>query len=246
MYQHFAKIYDALQEIDYDSFLEYYLKCFEKFSKKKPELVLDMACGTGNITIPMAKQDFDMIGLDLSVEMLDIAREKAGREGLDILFLNQDMTEFELYGTVDAIVCALDGVNYITDPDELKKTFALVLNYLNPGGVFIFDINTIYKFKNVLDGQTFVYDEEDGFCAWSSDYLEDDNICVFNLNMFIPNADGLYERFDEYQEEYGYTPELLKNMIEEAGLKCIGIYDGLTFDDAKADSERISFVVQKV
>ncbi len=245
MYQHFAKIYDALQDVDYDSFTEYYLSCFKKFLKDKPTLVLDMACGTGNVTIPMSKCGFDMIGLDLSVDMLNIAREKAAEENLDILFLNQDMTEFELYGTVDAIVCALDGVNYITEPKNFEKMLALVKNYLNPGGIFIFDINTVYKFKNTLDGKTFVYDEGDGFCAWSSDYLEDDNICVFNLNMFIPNDKGAYDRFDEYQEEYGYTRETIEEMIENADLKCVGIYDGLTFDAPREDSERLSFIVQK-
>ena len=149
MYDEFANIYDRLQNIDYASFVDYYQKIFESFSLK-PELVLDLACGTGNVTIPLAERGYDMIGVDMSGEMLNIAADKARAKNLDILFLNQDMTEFELYGTVDAIVCSLDGVNYLTEDWQLEQLFALVKNYLNPDGIFIFDINSKYKLSKVL------------------------------------------------------------------------------------------------
>ena len=149
MYGEFADIYDRLQDIDYDSFVKYYEQIFTRLGLK-PSLVLDLACGTGNITLPMAGLGYDMIGVDLSEEMLGIASEKARENNFDILFLNQDMTEFELYGTVDAIVCSLDGVNYLTCDGEVEALFALVKNYLNPGGLFIFDIFSVFILKAIL------------------------------------------------------------------------------------------------
>jgi len=129
MYGEFARIYDKLQNINYEKYVEYIESIFRKFDKK-PELVLDLACGSGTLTCMMAEKGYDMIGLDLSPEMLDIANEKAKEKELDILFINQDMCDFELYGTVDAVICSLDGVNYITDPEDLKKVFALVKTIL--------------------------------------------------------------------------------------------------------------------
>lgn len=245
MYQYFAKLYDALQEAEYPKFIQYYLQCFDRFLDKPPSLLLDLACGTGNITLPLAARGFDMIGLDLSVEMLNIARQKAEDRKLDILFLHQDMTAFELYGTVDAIVCALDGVNYVTEPSKLAETFALVRNYLNPGGLFLFDINTPYQFKEVLDGRSFVYDAAEGFCVWNNTFIEEEHICCFDLNLFVPQADGLYRRYDEYQEEYAYTIAQLTQMIEAAGLECAGVFDALTFEPPRPDSGRVSFAVRR-
>ena len=150
MYNDFAAVYDKLQDADYDAFVDYYERIFKKLGKE-PKLVLDLACGTGNITLPMAKRGYDMIGLDLSCEMLNIARDKAMTENQNILFLNQDMCEMELYGTVDAIVCALDGVNYITETEDLRKLFRLVKNYLNPDGIMIFALNDESE-RLLLDG----------------------------------------------------------------------------------------------
>ncbi len=244
MYGDFAKIYDRLQDIDYNSFVEYYKKVFDKFNLK-PELVLDLACGTGNVTIPLAKCGYDMIGVDLSGEMLDIASEKARDENLDILFLNQDMTEFELYGTVDAIVCSLDGVNYLTCDGEVERLFALVKNYLNPNGIFIFDINSEYKLKHILGDNTFVYDEEDVYCVWDNSYDDEDKICGFSLDFFIEKESGTYVRRSEYQEERAYSVDELKNAAEEAGLTFCGAYADRTFDDVKNDTERIFIILKK-
>ena len=242
MYNDFAEVYDKLQDIDYNAFVDYYERIFKKFGKQ-PKLVLDLACGTGNITIPMAKRGYDMIGLDLSCEMLNIARDKAAAEGLDILFLNQDMTEMELYGTVDAIVCALDGLNYITDPDDFKQVFRLVKNYLNPDGIMIFDINSEYKLREVLGGNTFVNEEQGIYYVWQSEFDEESGICDFELNFFCEQPDGGYVRFDEFQSEKAYKIEEIKGIVDDAGFTVSGIYKPFGFSAPDDKEERIFFVI---
>lgn len=244
MYGDFAKIYDKLQDIDYISFVDYYEKLFEHYNLH-PELVLDLACGTGNITVPMAKRGYDMIGVDISEEMLRIASEKARRDGDDILFLNQNMTEFELYGTVDAIVCALDGLNYLTFDGELEKLLALVKNYLNPDGIFLFDINSEYKLKNVLGNNTFVYDEDDVYCVWENCYDDEDKICEFTLDFFLKTDNGLYKRECEYQEERAYSVSEIVECIENSGLIFEDCFADRSFEKPNDTTERIFFAVRK-
>ncbi|MBE7024291.1 MAG: class I SAM-dependent methyltransferase [Ruminococcaceae bacterium] len=244
MYNDFAEVYDRLQDADYGRFVDFYEKIFQK-QGLAPELVLDLACGTGNITLPMAKRGYDMIGLDMSVEMLNIARNKAYEENEDILFLCQDMCEMELFGTVDAIVCALDGVNYITDYDDLKKLFRLVQNYLNPGGVFVFDINSVHKLKNILGNNTFVNEEQGIFYVWQSEFSEETQVCDFGLTFFEEAEDGSYERFDEFQQERAYTIAEIKDAAEFAGLEVTGFYKAFEFVTADDNDERIFFVVSK-
>lgn len=244
MYHILAGVYDKLQDINYEAFVDYYEKVFRKFGIK-PELVLDLGCGTGNITVPMAKRGYDMIGLDASPEMLEIATQKSKAENLDILYLFQDMTSFELYGTVGAMVCALDGVNYLTEDGQLEDMLKLLHYYLEPGGLLIFDLNTEYKFRNILDGQTFVYDEDDAYCVWSNEYDNEEKICYFDLNFFLKNEDGSYTRQDEYQQERVYSIEEIKETVERCNLKCVGVFDNLTFDEPKENSDRVFVVVQK-
>lgn len=243
MYSEFAEIYDRFQDIDYNSFVQYYTRIFDKLGLT-PSLVLDLGCGTGNITVPMAKLGYDMIGVDISAEMLDIASRKARDNNCDILFLNQDMTEFELYGTVDAAVCALDGVNYITEDGGLERLFSLMHNYLNPGGIFIFDINTPHKLRDILDGNTFVYDEDDAFLVWNSE-LAEDNICEFYLDFFIETSDGLYRRGCEIQEERIYTDAEIRSCAESTGLSVLAAYDDRSETEASPESERIFYILKK-
>lgn len=244
MYHVLARVYDRLQEVDYEAFADYYQAVFRRFGCK-PELILDLGCGTGNVTLPLANRGYDMIGLDSSVEMLEIAMEKAREQKEDILFLNQDMTEFELYGTVGAMVCALDGVNYLTEDGQVEKMLRLLHFYLDPGGLLIFDINTPYKFREILDGRTFVYDRDEVYCAWSNDFDREEQICYFDLTFFLRNPDGNYRRMEEYQEERAYTEEELRSAVERCGLECLGVFDNLSFDPPRADSERLFFVVRR-
>ena len=244
MYHILANVYDRLQDIDYEKFADYYEAVFGKFGIK-PKLVLDLGCGTGNITLPMAKRGYDMIGVDLSQEMLGIATEKAKEKNKEILFLNQDMTEFELYGTVGAMVSALDSINYLTEDGQLESMLKLLHYYLDPGGIFIFDINTEYKFKNVLDGQAFVYDEDDVYCVWNNDYDEEEKICYFDLNFFLKDERGAYKRLDEYQEERAYSTDEIEKIIKNCNLELLGVYDNLSFNPPREDSERLFFVIKR-
>ena len=244
MYNILASVYDKFQEIDYERFIAFYEEIFKRYNIE-PKLILDLGCGTGNITIPMAEKGYDMIGIDLSVEMLEIAAEKARNADKDILFLNQDMSDFELYGTVDAMVCALDGVNYLTEDGQLSDMLSKLHYYLNPGGILIFDINTEYKFRNILDGSTFVYDDNDAYCVWNSEFDQKEGICYFDLNIFTQNPDGTYTRRDEFQEERAYSVEDIKKTVEECNLELLGVYDNLSFNPLTDQSERLFFVVRR-
>lgn len=244
MYNILASVYDKFQEIDYERFIAFYEEIFKRYNIE-PKLILDLGCGTGNITIPMAEKGYDMIGIDLSVEMLEIAAEKARNADKDILFLNQDMSDFELYGTVDAMVCALDGVNYLTEDGQLSDMLSKLHYYLNPGGILIFDINTEYKFRNILDGSTFVYDDKDAYCVWNSEFDQEEGICYFDLNIFTQNPDGTYTRRDEFQEERAYSVEDIKKTVEECNLELLGVYDNLSFNPLTDQSERLFFVVRR-
>lgn len=244
MYQDFAYLYDALQkDVPYEEFARYYIKIMEKFNNEKG-LCLDLGCGTGNMTLMLDSMGFEMIGVDSSIDMLNVAREKACEEGKSILFLNQDMTSFELYGTVGAVVSTLDCVNYITDESALLEVFKLVNNYLDPKGLFIFDINSAYKLENILGDNTYVSDEEDIFYSWQNSYDKEKKICTFDLTFFEKDED-VYYRYDETHYERAYSIEEITSLIEKAGMEVVGVYDNLTFNPPRDTSERIFFVAKE-
>lgn len=245
MYRDFARLYEKLQDIDYVKFADYIEEIFKR-EKTAPSLVLDLACGTGRLTEILANRGYDMIGIDISPEMLSIAQEKAREKELSILYLNQDMTDFELYGTVDAIVCTLDGVNYLTEDGETDRLFELACNYLNPGGIMIFDINSKYKLEKILGNNTFVNEEDGIFYVWQNDYDEKSGICYFCLDFFEKTDDGKYKRYTEQQCERAYSAEELSFSAKSAGLSVSGIYDALSFEKARTDSERIFMVLRKI
>ena len=175
-YSGFASVYDLfMEDVDYDSWIEYIKKIWEMHGLK-PELVTDLGCGTGTVSVKLAKEGYDVIGIDSSVEMLDIASEKAAEAGLDILFLNQEIPEFELYGTVDSIICLMDTMNYITDEADFISALKWANNYLNYGGLFIFDVNTEYKFKNILGSNTFSEVKDEAAYIWENTYDEAEKI----------------------------------------------------------------------
>jgi len=242
MYNRFAYVYDELiNDVDYSEWADYYYKIFSRYGLV-PKLGLDLGCGTGNMTVELASRGVDMTGIDLSEEMLMMAREKS--EGKDILYLNQDMTEFELYGTVDFIVSGLDCINYITDKRDLLKVMKLVNNYLEPGGLFIFDINTRHKLENVLGDNTFILEKNDVFLSWQNEFDKKRGLCDFFLTFFCKGENG-YERFDEEHTERVYEIDEISTIIEKAGMRLLKVYDNLSFNAPKENSERVFFVCQE-
>lgn len=240
-YQYFANIYDRLicEDIDYNKMATYIEKCFEKM-KKKPSLVLDLACGTGNLTDILSKRGYDMIGADASCDMLNVAKGK----NEDILYLCQDMRELELYGTVDAVLCMTDSLNYITDYDELCMVFKLVKNYLNPDAPFIFDMNSYYKISNIIGDNTFTYDSENVSYIWQNEYDKNSNICSFYLTFFVSRDTETYTRFDEQHDERAYKSEEVLDALIRAGFEKIDIYDGYSFKKANEETQRLVYIAR--
>lgn len=245
IYDLLAPFYDAINaEIDYKKWADFIEKILNRECKSRPELVLDLGCGTGKMTLELARRGYDMTGIDYSPEMLDIARSLADEEGHDILWLCQDMREFELYGTVDAAVCCLDCINHLENEEDLDKCFKLVHNYLIPDGIFIFDINAKYKFENIYADNTFSMEEEGGVCIWENYYDFDSKLCDFYITLFKECSDGRYERYDEEQSERMYTLKEIKASLERCNLEFISAYGDLDFSEGSDDSERIYIVAK--
>ncbi len=243
IYDIIAPIYDKInQEIDYGKWADFIEEIIGRnYKNGKPELVLDLGCGTGRMTLELARRGYDMTGVDYSVEMLDIARSEAEKARLSdrMLWLCQDICEFELYGTVDVTVSCLDTVNHLTSISDLRKCFSLVHNYLAPDGLFIFDVNGKYKFENIYADQVYVMEDENSFCTWQNFYDPDSKLCDFYITLFKEINDGTYKRFDEEQQEKMYTLRSLKGVLKESGFEFIGAYSDFGFNGATDDSERI-------
>lgn len=248
IYDLLAPFYDKFNgDIDYASWADFIEKVIkENYVDGKPELLLDIGCGTGSMTIELAKRGYDMTGIDYSAEMLDIARKRAADEGFSdkILWLMQDMREFELYGTVDVAVCCLDGINHLTGKSDLDRTLDLVHNYLIPNGLFIFDINGKYKFENIYSDQSYVMENDDAMCVWQNYYNAKTGLCDFYITLFCEQADGKYERYDEVQRERMYTLRAIKNALSRNSLEFIGAYSDFNFTDADDKAERIYVIAR--
>lgn len=240
MYQDFAYVYDKLMaDVPYDDWAAFYQRAFRRFGAQ-PSLVLDLGCGTGTLTARLADLGYDMIGVDASGEMLSVAKQKLPAA----LFLQQDMASFELYGTVDAIVSALDSMNYLTDEGDLQTCFSLCRNYLNPGGLFIFDMNSPYKLSSLLGNHTFVEEGEDYFYTWENEFDKESKICDFYLNIFMRRG-KTYERIEEFQQERAYETHEVEALLAKAGLRLLTVTGGTRFSPPGKKSERLFFVAQK-
>ena len=241
MYQQFAEVYDEfMQDVPYSQWADY-IEALWRHHGLQPHLVLDLACGTGSLTVELAKRGYDMIGADQSEDMLYQAREKAEEEEQEILFLEQDLREFELYGTVDSIVCTCDSLNYLLEDEDVQQVFKLADNYLDPGGLFIFDVNTEYKFRDVMGDRVQAETYETSAYIWQNYYYEDEKINEYQVTFFQQQGE-LYSREEEIHYEKAYSVDQLKSWLEKADLKVLGIYDAFTMEPAKPESERICFV----
>ena len=244
MYTDFAYCYDRLmKDVDYGRWADYVEELF-RLHGLKPSLMLDLGCGTGSFCLEMSGRGYDMIGIDLSADMLACAKAKAVEQGKDILFLNQDMTDFELYGTVDAIVCLIDSINYITYKKDLKRLFKLARNYLNPGGLFIFDINSEYKLEEVLGSNVYQRVEEDIAYIWQNSYDRAHRLCRFDLTIFAGRGRSC-ARFDEIHYERAYSTEEMEKLIADSGLRLCSVFGELSTRKPGKKCERIFFVSEK-
>lgn len=245
-YSSLSYVYDQLNsECDYNRLADFLASIIKEHEKVDSSLVLDLACGTGKLTFLLRELGYDMTGVDLSEGMLSQAHEYAIKNGInDVLFLCQDMREFELYGTVDACVCTLDSINYLTKISDVKRCFSLVHNYLIPEGVFVFDINTPYRFKNVYACNDFVLENDGSLCAWQNEYNEKTKICNFYLSIFLENEDGSYERYDELQKEKCYSKKQIESALLECGFEIIDVYGDTNKKVATDTDEKWYFVAR--
>lgn len=273
-YTGFAEVYDMFMDnVPYDKWAKYLQKLLKENGAKEG-IVCELGCGTGKMTRRLRDMGYDMIGIDISQDMLQIAMEqetalkKTGTQNADInkveskhtksdkkknyeiLYLNQDMREFELYGTVAAVVSVCDSMNYITEKEDLLQTFKLVRNYLDPGGVFIFDMNTPYYYKKKLGEQTICENRDEGSFIWENYYDPDTKINEFDMTIYIRRntndaAHELYERFEETHFQRAYSIAEVKALLKRAGLKDIKVYKAFTKDTPDTVTERVYFLAKK-
>ena len=244
-YDIFSEFYDELTEnAQYEKRADYFCRLLSMCGCNGG-ILLDLACGTGTMSVLMAQKGFDVIGVDSSTGMLSQAQEKAFECGKSILFLCQEMQDIDLYGTVDCAISVLDSLNHLDGESELRQTFEKVSLFMNSGGVFVFDMNTIYKHREVLADNAYIYDCGDLFCAWQNEYDPDDNSVGITLDFFIQDEDDAWIRSQEQFCEQAYELSDIENWLEEAGFVVKGIYDDLTLDPVKEDTQRAVFVACK-
>ena len=218
----------------------------EEVLASEKNLVLDLGCGTGTLTELLYRKGYDMIGVDFSQEMLNIALDKKEKSGSEILYLCQDMRELDLYSTVGTVISACDSVNYLLDEEAVIETFRLVNNYLYPGGLFVFDFNTTYKYECVIGDTTIAENREECSFIWDNFYHEEEGINEYDLTIFVKEGkDELFRKFTETHYQRGYTLEEMKSFVEKAGLKFVKAIDADTHKVPAENSERIYIVAKE-
>lgn len=259
-YTGFANVYDEFMDnVPYDEWTDYLADLLKEYGVEQNDLVLELGCGTGSMTRRLARKGYDMIGIDYSDDMLEIAREKGSDEGFSydqILYLNQDMREFELYGTVAAVVSICDSMNYITSSKDLVRVFQLVNNYLDTNGVFIFDMNTIHKYRDILGETTIAENREDASFIWENYYDKEEKMNQYDITIYkkvdleleeedeeVPTS--LFERFEETHYQKAYEIEEVIKLINEAGMEYVTAYDACTKNPPNENSERVYFVARE-
>lgn len=244
-YEFLAGCYDELTaDVDYSAWADYIERHFARL-KRPVHTVLDLACGTGSLTRALALRGYELIGVDRSEDMLFEASEKCRGIGTaEPIFLHQSMETLDLYGTVDACVCCLDSVNYVTKPARLRKAFKRVRLFLEPGGLFLFDVNTPEKLRG-LDGQVFLDETDDAYCVWRAEYSPRRRICTYGMDIFRLEEGGRWQRGGEEHEEYAYEPVELEEYLREAGFTDIRRYGERKLRAPKPGEQRIFFTARK-
>ena len=216
----------------------------ELLLRSERDLVVDLGCGTGTLTQLFYEKGYDMIGVDSSEEMLDVAMQKRDRSGAEILYLLQDMRELELYSTVGAVISVCDSLNYILEEEELLQVFRLVENYLYPGGIFVFDFNTVYKYEEVIGNATIAENREDCSFIWENYYYPEETLNEYDLTVFVHEDGALFRRFTETHLQRGYLVDQVLTLIEKAGLEVVLVRDSDTDKEVSETTER-AYVVAK-
>lgn len=245
-YGDFARFYDKFtRNVDYPARARYFDGLIQKYNPDA-QLLLDLACGTGSLSFELEPFGYDIVAVDNSYEMLSVAMEKREMLESEVLFLCQEMSELDLFGTIDATVCALDSINHILDEDELMDVFKKVSLFSNKGAVFAFDVNTVYKHQQVLGDNSFIYENGDTFCAWRNSLDKDEVTVDISLDFFDKTEnDGLYCRYSTDFSEKAYEIDALKDMLEKSGFTVKAVFDEDSFLPLRKDSERAVIVAVK-
>lgn len=244
-YTGFAKVYDLfMDDIPYEDWCNY-LAGLLRGQGLADGLVLDLGCGTGKLTRLLSEAGYDMIGVDASAEMLEVAVQE-NPDG-KILYLQQDMRELELYGTVRAVVSICDSMNYLLEYGELVQVLRLVDNYLDPGGIFIFDMNTPFKYREILGEQTIAENREEGSFIWENFYDEKEKLNQYDLTLFLREEESspLYRKYEETHFQRGYELKQVKMLLEQAGMEVLAVYDGYTREPVRDDSQRVTVIARE-
>lgn len=266
-YSDFAQVYDELMdETPYEEWADFLISLIEKYGVSKPcrnrereetsgekalletekNLVVDLGCGTGTLTELLWEKGYDMIGIDNSEDMLNIAMAKKGGSGSEILYLCQDMREIDLYSTVGTVISVCDSVNYLLEEEDVEETFRLVNNYLYPEGIFIFDFNTVYKYETVIGDATIAENREDCSFIWENYYHEKEHINEYDLTVFVKEGmEETFRRFYETHYQRGYTLKEMEKMVAKAGLVPVTVIDADSHEEPHDKSERIYMVCKK-
>ncbi len=243
-YSYFAQYYDSLtKNVGYPQRAAYYLQLCQLLGHD-PGITLDLACGTGSLTLELFRRGIDVYGIDASVAMLSQAREKCMENGADILFLCQDMQGLDLYGTVDTVICALDSLNHLPNEKALERVFSNVSFFMNPKGYFLFDINTLYKHEKILGDRTFVYDISQVYCVWQNHFTPALGKVDIHLDFFERDGNCYYRSSESFSER-AYPVEKIQELLLRTGFCNIKIYDELSFEEPKAESQRLMIAAQK-
>ncbi|MGN0169930.1 MAG: class I SAM-dependent DNA methyltransferase [Lachnospiraceae bacterium] len=243
-YSGFAEVYDIFMDnVPYKQWSEYLVKLLCEYGIEDG-ILCELGCGTGKMTELLADRGYDMIGIDASAEMLSIARRSRESDN-DILYLCQDMREMELYGTVRAVISVCDSMNYLLSEEDLLTTFRLVNNYLDPGGIFIFDMNGEYKYREMLGEKTICENRESCSFIWENYYDDAERINEYDLTLFVREQEDLFRRFEEIHYQKCYTVETVVSLLKESGLAVEAVYDAFTHNPPTAQSERIYFIARE-
>ena len=245
-YGDFAYYYDVLTEnVDYESRCDYIFNLLADNGVGKG-ILLDLACGTGSLSMLLGEKGYEVIGVDASEEMLSVAQEKRYESEADVIFLCQKMEELDLFGTINAAVCTLDSINHVTDEEKVREIIRRVSLFMEDKGIFLFDVNTPYKHRAVLGNNTFVYDMDEIYCVWQNE-TDENMLTSVSLDIFERDEEeDTYYKYSEQFQERGYELSFLEELLKENKFELIGIYEEMTTDPVKDNTERAVFVARKI